>query len=802
MAWTPPSDAVATSSTGWTPPSDAVEAVNSDKKTMASEAKRAMEAPLIDPAGLLETAATMGSGIFSSAVGGVAGLGTLLGTGDNQKATDVIRSLQERFTYQPRSESGKRGVEALNLPFDVAREGTKYVGGKVGKLAGNELAGEAIGEIVPDVAATLLMGRSALKNAPKQLPNVLQNARETGQRAYTPIEAAKSSKAIEKAQQNAQVIEAAKDANDLGIKINPAEANPTKANQLKSTLAGGKPAMDAATALENLKVNVPRIVTKELNLPEGTIFKPEVFDNVLAEAGKPALQIRTLGTMVDDGAVTQALNNLRGQSIIGKGESRKAINGLVDEAIEAVNKGMTGDEIISNIQQHRADARKALKNEQLSVVERDKAKASIGVANALEQLVEQNLQKAGNVELLNAYREGRQLQAKAYTWKDSWDANTGIFDPQVIAKQTAGDTAISGDTLKVGKIAGNFQGSMSKPTAGAVEKAIDLVKTHVTRSSPSAVVGLTAGSLLGNPLLGGVIGTAVGEMLAPIMQSRILKNQKSAIPANSSLSSPVDFSSSKPGTAMVVAPEVVGPAETVSSPNWTYGRPDVQVTPTPADLSTPQLGYNPNASGQLGALRMEDARVRAQSMAEGQAAEAAAKAAEANRAPTGTGTLYDLDPITGRLVPASQGVKGATPEVFMESTGKALKSASEKIAANKSFDLTAAEKVAWDKTAVDIQAVLPEFKLLSPQEISAKMADRAWVRSTVDKIQQKEKMFAEIEQRAADNASKNLAAIKREQLNDILSTLEESLGPRPVAKNIQGKKTREFNKNRYNGLTP
>lgn len=779
----------------------------SSERTLASETQRRIENPLITPASVIEGALTTGTGLVNAAIGGVYGLGTLAATQDSGKAADAVRKILG-FTYQPRTESGKRVVEALSLPVEVARAATTPAGRWLGEKTGNTIAGETIGEITPDIVGTLFGGRVALKNAPTKLPSIkegLKNAKASGERAYTPIQAEKASAAIEKAQLNAHKIEAAKDAQELGIKINPAEVNPTKANALRSSAAGGKPALDAATALENLQVNVPRVARKELGIPEGTVLTPEVFEGVLAKAGEPANKIRSFGVMEDNGTVVSQLNSLRGRKIIGKDESRKAVNALIDDAIETVGRGMTGDDVITNIQQQRADARRALKNDQLTAIERDKANAQIGIANALEKLVEVNLEKVGNKQLLAEYRAGRTLQAKTYTWQEAWNADTGIFDPKIIAKQTAGDSAISGDTAKIGKIANNFEGSMTKLSPTKLEEAVDFVKNRIVRSGPVGIAGTTVGTLLGNPVLGGILGAAAGEVLAPIMQRRVMspKGQQTAIPPNSSLVSPVDFSTQRPGTAVVTSPEVVGPAEAPITPNWTYGRPDPQVTPMPADMSTPQLGYTPEVGGQLGALRLEDARIRAKSMAEGQAAEvAAAQAAESSRVPTGTGTLYDLDPITGRLVPASQGVKGATPEIFMESTGKTLKSASEKIAKGQEFALTAAEKVAWDKTAVDIREVLPEFKMLSAKEVSAKMADRAWVEQTVSKIKQKEQMFADIEKRAADAASQNLAKIKREQLNDMLTTLEESLGPRPVAKNIQGKKTREFNKNRFNGLNP
>ena len=96
------------------------------------------------------------------------------------------------------------------------------------------------------------------------------------------------------------------------------------------------------------------------------------------------------------------------------------------------------------------------------------------------------------------------------------------------------------------------------------------------------------------------------------------------------------------------------------------------------------------------------------SMRQGRAAEAAQAAAEAAtpRKPASGGMLYELDPITGKLRAADQGVKGATPEIFLGDTGGNLRKAAEKIASGQGFRMTAAEKVAWEKAPVEIRRIV------------------------------------------------------------------------------------------------
>jgi hypothetical protein len=244
----------------------------------------------------------------------------------------------------------------------------------------------------------------------------------------------------------------------------------------------------------------------------------------------------------------------------------------------------------------------------------------------------------------------------------------------------------------------------------------------------------------------------------------------------------------------------VSPTEVVDGvPNFVRGKPD---TPPPKttfvgeDVGVPRIGMSKEpVGGQMGALRAEDARVRDFSMRQGRAAEAAQAAAEASipRKPASGGMLFDLDPVTGKLRAADRGVKGATPEIWQADTGANLKSASDKVASGQQFSMTAAEKVAWSKTAVDIKAVMPEFSKLTEKQITAKMADRQWVQSALDKAKQQAEMFAQLEKRSNDRMAQSLARIQREKMMDIAEQLQDALGSRPSSRGYtQGDKTRKF----------
>jgi hypothetical protein len=231
------------------------------------------------------------------------------------------------------------------------------------------------------------------------------------------------------------------------------------------------------------------------------------------------------------------------------------------------------------------------------------------------------------------------------------------------------------------------------------------------------------------------------------------------------------------------------------------------VAPGPAQIG---MAQGP-VGGQMGALRMEDARIRNLSMQQGAQAEAqAAAAAAAGRQSTGRGSVLEFDPITGTYKVGGEGVRGATPEIFMSDTGRSLNTATQKIASRQNFALLAEERVAWEKTKVDLAAAVPELKGLSDKAIAGKIMDREWASNAVAKARQQAQAFDEIAQRGATDLARRAAAKQRDLLVDALTTLEEQLRPaRPVSSGRQGPKTiealRKVNKlapDNQNGLAP
>lgn len=591
-------------------------------------------------------------------------------------------------------------------------------------------------------------------------------------------------------------IDAAADAQRLGIVLNPTDIQPTVGPKLLSMAAGPR----APEALANANKNqVRKVALGDMNLPETTqLNSPKPFQQARAQVAAPYEQVKKLPIQQADDAMVQRLEALRTDlDVIGAKEYAPAISKIVDDAISKTQTGLTGEQLLKNISVLRERARKTYNNKAATTEALDIADTNLKVATELESMIDNSI---FNPKLLGEFRDARQKMARTYAYEGATDLNTGMVDVGKLARITSKDNALTGDIASLGKIAGNFPDVFSgQPTPGF------LSAPRLSRSGAGGAAGALVGSQFGltGSILGGVLGGAAGETASALAARRLaspgyqagLTLRDARIPVNQLAASMQPIPQSNALVPYQAPVEVLGPGEGPYQPNFVmqpnqYGP---RVTPETPDLRNALPA--PSAEGTLNMLRSEDARRGQMSRTLGQQAEQQAAAAEAAaRQPTRGAVEMQINPLTG-LPEIATGIRGATPATFQD-FGTSLKSATDKATAGRMFDLTAAEKVAFDKTRVDLAEVVPGMKTLDDKALAAKMMDRAWVEDAITKARQKARAFDEVASRAANERLRQDAMMKREQMMDLLESLEGQFGKaRPVKTGGQGPKTRAFQRN-------
>jgi hypothetical protein len=707
----------------------------------------------------------------------------------------VGRAFGVTETPEYQQEAGRQLIDFIGQNF---QKGAKWIAGKTG---------------LPQSDVENLMGTATVA-----APAVARPVARTVQQAAAPViekavigakmpfearaQAKRERQSLEDYARGPQ-IDAAADAQRLGIVLNPTDIQSTVGTRLTAMAAGPR----APEALANANKNQVRTVALgDMGLPLTTqLNSPKAFQQARTQVAAPYEQVKKLPIQQADDAMVQRLEALRADlDVIGAKEYAPAISKIVDDAIAKTQTGLTGEQLLKNISVLRERARKTYNNKSATTEALDVADTNLKVATELESMIDGSI---FNPKLLSEFRDARQKMARTYAYEGATDLNTGMVDVGKLARITSKDNALTGDIASLGKIAGNFPDVFSaQPTPGF------LTAPRLSRSGAGGAAGALVGSQFGltGSILGGVLGGAAGEATSALAARRLaspgyqagLTLRDARIPVNQLAASMQPIPQSQAIVPYQAPVEVLMPGEGPYRPNFVmqpnqYGP---RVT-TPGFAPGPAQLPAPSAQGTLNMLRTEDARRGQMSRTLGQQAEQQAAAAEAAaRQPTRGAVEMQINPLTG-LPEIATGIRGATPATFQD-FGSTLKSATDKATAGRMFDLTAAEKVAFDKTRVDLAEAVPGMKSLSDKAVAAKMQDRAWVQDAVGKAQERARAFEAIAARADTERARQSALANRERMLDLAEQMEDMLRPgRPVKTGGQGPKTRAFQRNKLNMLS-
>jgi hypothetical protein len=732
-------------------------------------------------AGIPETAVTAGFGMLKGAVAPFAAVaGELLGgvntpQGRAQGAR-FGKNVENALTYTPQTQTAK---DIIN-----------YAGEKLQGVDFNAIPfaqGSTVAALAPAAARQL---PSAIKNEAGYLKSVVGE--------IPSVKSARERTAatnLANSYENAARIEASDLAvNKYGLAIDPEVSNPTTGAKVRGAIVGERNVSNMMAEQNQPKVTAA--LKEEVGIPPTKKLDEATFKEAHAapEITQPYEKVKAIPSVQIGATTLDDLEAIKRGALIGeKSSDTLHIAQRLDNLKADVLAGGDGNRFLSSVQQLRKEAQDIYrKKDPLTPLERREAEAIMKAADILESVLTDNLPV---IKDRDAFLKARTAQAKLYQLEEATDLATGIPDPRVLAKMVGDKRPISGVARDIGLIAANFPDAVTPMGKGG------LTFPRITRATLPGALGAMVGLPLGpaGSLVGAAIGTGVGEITKRVMAKNMLTPEfqvRNAVPPDYR---PTPFpinnlSPVKPGQSNIVPFNPVNAlVEPEIRPNFVFGKTEPLIDRADINPSSPfgprQIG-NDTPADVIARRRAEDARqTRMAKMAEAEAL--AAEGKPFSRTPTRGGMILDLDPVSGKLTPASQGIRGATPETF-QNYMSTLKTAVDKVTSKQNFNLTAAEKIAWEKTKFDIAEIDPGFRALGDKAIAERMMDRKWVEGAVAKARDQARAFEEIAQRAKTDADIRAAQSSREKMLDVAEMMEENLrAPRADAsRKQQGPKTR------------
>lgn len=381
------------------------------------------------PLGIAEAGASLGTGALATPVAGLAGLGQVaanaVGLGTTSPA-DRVRSVQEGLTYQPKTAIGQTLTNVAAYPFQKLAEGADVAGGALATATGS-----------PAVGA----GANAL------LQTAVPFGLAKGARAVKPL--------LRQPEPNAVA------ANDLGLAVTPSEANAGIPSRLIEGLSG-EPRLAKKMSVKNQPV-VNELIVKDLGLPAGSELSRDALSDIRKESGKAYEIVRRSGRIVADQKYTDDLAQVAKDHEIAAKDFPDDANPIIKLVDSARQPSFDANSAMSKVITLRKQAEKAFKNR-----DSEMGRASIDVANALEEQIGRHLEQRAKVDqslvpALQDFRDARVRIAKTYAAEKALNDSTGDINPQAYAKMLERNAPLSGEAKTVAEMAAAFPRSL-QPT--------------------------------------------------------------------------------------------------------------------------------------------------------------------------------------------------------------------------------------------------------------------------------------------------------------------------------------------------
>lgn len=290
-------------------------------------------------------------------------------------------------------------------------------------------------------------------------------------------------------------MQAAREAQQAGYVIPPTQVKPSLINRLLEGTAG-KISTAQNASFKNQQVT-NQLAARSLGLPDDVVITPDVLTNIRTQAGKAYENLGATGTIKTSPKFNQALDDIKvyKDAKIAEAQFPTGKTNPIIETIDSLRSpSFDVNSAISKINVLRNDADIAYRTG-------DKAlgKANKEASQVLENTIENYLANTKQTDLLQKFKDARQLIAKTYSVENALNQTTGSIDAKKLAAQLAKGKPLSGELKQAGQFAQAF------PTAAQTTERMG----SIPQISPLDVGGaaLTSG---GAYFAGGEAATPLG----------------------------------------------------------------------------------------------------------------------------------------------------------------------------------------------------------------------------------------------------------------------------------------------------
>jgi hypothetical protein len=311
---------------------------------------------------------------------------------------------------------------------------------------------------------------------------------------------------------NPQMAQSIQQARDLGYVIPPTQANPSMLNRAMEGIAGKISTAQNASARNQQITN--ELAAKSLGLPKDTLITPEVITNLRTTAGNAYTNLGLSGQVIADKSYINALDDIAKPYLTAmQGFPDSPPSPVINLVQSLKSPSFDASSAVEKIKQLRTSADDAFRTGSSDI-----GRASKKAADAIEGALETHLSKTGQTDLLNKFRDARQLIAKTYTIEKAANTTTGTIDAKKLAAQLQRGKPLSGELKSIAQFSQAFpKASQATEAMGSLPQLSPLDYAAGLLGGVSTTGGLGAAAILARPAL------RAAALSSPV-QNRLIQN--------------------------------------------------------------------------------------------------------------------------------------------------------------------------------------------------------------------------------------------------------------------------------------
>jgi hypothetical protein len=281
-----------------------------------------------------------------------------------------------------------------------------------------------------------------------------------------------------------QMVQSIQQARDLGYVIPPTQANPSALNRFMEGVAGKISTAQNASARNQEITN--KLAARSLGLADDAVITPQILADLRTTAGNAYTNLGLAGQVITDKSYINALDDIAKPFVVAaKGFPDAPPSPVLNLVQSLKSPSFDATAAIEKVKQLRTAADDAFRSGNTDI-----ARASKSAATAIENALEGHLSKTGQGNLLDKFRDARQLIAKTYTIEKAANTTTGTVDAKKLAAQLQRGKPLSAELKDIAQFSQAF------PKASQATEAMG----SLTQLSPlDYFAGLVGGASTGGP---------------------------------------------------------------------------------------------------------------------------------------------------------------------------------------------------------------------------------------------------------------------------------------------------------------